>query len=202
MDIHRLEGLSGIYRGITPMMLRDVLPYGIYMLVYEYMLGIEERLHRVKRDRLSSGSGGMVVSSPYEASLIAMAGAMAGIISWMFIVPFDVVKTVMQSETDPTVHKNMLHCFRTLIDVSMGSKWFIKHFNGFHDFFSDMDGGHCSEEASWLLLGQHRSTPLPFWATNGAWDSAISFLEMQTTEVAGRDQIMIKDRYLFEFYCV
>ncbi|EAT45759.1 AAEL002985-PA [Aedes aegypti] len=116
MDIHRLEGLSGIYRGITPMMLRDVLPYGIYMLVYEYMLGIEERLHRVKRDRLSSGSGGMVVSSPYEASLIAMAGAMAGIISWMFIVPFDVVKTVMQSETDPTVHKNMLHCFRTLID--------------------------------------------------------------------------------------
>lgn len=116
MDIHRIEGIWGIYRGITPMMWRDVLPYGIYMLVYEYMIGVEERMHRLKRDRFGGGSVVPVVSSPYEASLIAVAGAVAGIVSWMFIVPFDVIKTVMQSETDPTVHKNMLHCARTLVE--------------------------------------------------------------------------------------
>lgn len=119
MDIHRIEGIWGIYRGITPMMWRDVLPYGIYMMVYEYMLGIEERMHRLKRDRYGGGTVVPVVSSPYEASLIAAAGAIAGIVSWMFIVPFDVVKTVMQSETNPTVHKNMLHCARMLVEVSM-----------------------------------------------------------------------------------
>ncbi|EDS31293.1 small calcium-binding mitochondrial carrier [Culex quinquefasciatus] len=107
------EGIWGLYRGITPMMWRDVLPYGVYMLVYEYMLGIEDRLHRMKLDRQAGASG---VGSTYEASVIATAGATAGVISWLFIVPFDVVKTVMQTETDPTVHKSMMHCFRGLVE--------------------------------------------------------------------------------------
>ncbi|XP_053682118.1 solute carrier family 25 member 45 [Sabethes cyaneus] len=110
-DIFMREGIWGLYRGFTPMMCRDVLPYGIYMLVYEYMIDVEERLHHMKRSR-QAGTG---IGSTYEASLIATAGATAGVISWLFVVPFDVVKTVMQSETDPTVHKNMMHCFRRLV---------------------------------------------------------------------------------------
>lgn len=95
------------------MMWRDVLPYGVYMLVYEYMIAIEKRLHHIRQDRKAG-----TIGSPYEASLVATAGALAGVVSWMFIVPFDVVKTVMQSETDPTVHKSMMHCFRMLVRVS------------------------------------------------------------------------------------
>ena len=96
----------GLYRGITPMMIRDVLPYGIYMLVYEYMLDMEKRLYR-KHDYENKVFG--------EAALTAFAGAVAGVVSWIFIVPFDVIKTVMQSETDPAVHKNMLECTSKLI---------------------------------------------------------------------------------------
>ncbi|XP_058116453.1 solute carrier family 25 member 45 [Anopheles ziemanni] len=110
-DIFRREGLSGIYRGITPMMVRDVLPYGVYMYVYEYMLEIERRLHRLSKDHIT----GATIGGALQASLIATAGAVAGIASWMFIVPFDVVKTVMQAETDPSVHKSMMHCFRSLV---------------------------------------------------------------------------------------
>ncbi|KAL1400716.1 hypothetical protein pipiens_006998 [Culex pipiens pipiens] len=109
-DIIVREGIWGLYRGITPMMWRDVLPYGVYMLVYEYMIAIEKRLHHIRQDRKAG-----TIGSPYEASLVATAGALAGVVSWMFIVPFDVVKTVMQSETDPTVHKSMMHCFRMLV---------------------------------------------------------------------------------------
>ncbi|KAL9692977.1 hypothetical protein quinque_012262 [Culex quinquefasciatus] len=74
---------------------------------------IEDRLHWMKLDRQAGASG---VGSTYEASVIATAGATAGVISWLFIVPFDVVKTVMQTETDPTVHKSMMHCFRGLVE--------------------------------------------------------------------------------------
>uniref|UniRef100_A0A2M4CZE1 Putative small calcium-binding mitochondrial carrier n=1 Tax=Anopheles darlingi TaxID=43151 RepID=A0A2M4CZE1_ANODA len=112
-DIFRREGMAGIYRGITPMMFRDVFPYGVYMYVYEYMLEIERRLHRLNNERAAGAS----IGGALQASLIATAGAVAGIASWLFIVPFDVVKTVMQAETDPTVHKSMMHCFRSLIKV-------------------------------------------------------------------------------------
>ncbi|XP_055616305.1 solute carrier family 25 member 45 isoform X2 [Toxorhynchites rutilus septentrionalis] len=112
-EIYHLEGIMGLYRGFTPMMWRDVVPYGIYMLVYEYMLEIEDRLHQMKRDRFSGTA--TAAGSQYKASVIATAGAMAGIVSWLFIVPFDVVKTIMQTETDPTVHKRMMDCFRSLV---------------------------------------------------------------------------------------
>ncbi|XP_055588205.1 solute carrier family 25 member 45 isoform X2 [Uranotaenia lowii] len=108
-DIVVNEGIRGMYRGITPLMCRDVVPYGIYMLVYEYILGIEERLHRLKRDNKRG------VGNRYEASLIGTAGAVAGVVSWIIIVPFDVVKTVMQTETSTTNQPSMMESFRYLV---------------------------------------------------------------------------------------
>ncbi|XP_063696494.1 solute carrier family 25 member 45 isoform X3 [Culicoides brevitarsis] len=98
--IFQTEGLNGFYRGITPTLCRDVLPYGIYMATYDVFLDIVEHSFDVeKRDSVSKSS---------YSGFIAISGSIAGLMSWLFVVPFDVVKTKMQAETDPNKHPTML----------------------------------------------------------------------------------------------
>lgn len=100
--IFRREGLNGFYRGITPTLCRDVGPYGIYMITYDSLLEAARQLALF--DKNDS------IFRTYNSSLIAFAGSIAGFISWLFVVPFDVVKTRMQVELDPRVHPTMFKC--------------------------------------------------------------------------------------------
>lgn len=54
----------------------------------------------------------------------AIAGAVAGMTSWLPAIPFDVVKTRMMTETDPKRFRNMWHCFEVLIKVGHDSTLF------------------------------------------------------------------------------
>lgn len=96
------EGLNGFYRGITPTLFRDVAPYGVYMLTYDFLLDAASKLALFNKNDS--------VFCSYNSSLIAFAGSIAGLISWIFVVPFDVVKTRMQAEKDPRVHPTMVKC--------------------------------------------------------------------------------------------
>uniref|UniRef100_A0A336MXA5 CSON009212 protein n=1 Tax=Culicoides sonorensis TaxID=179676 RepID=A0A336MXA5_CULSO len=94
------EGLNGFYRGITPTLYRDVLPYGIYMATYDVFLDMVENCMDIhKRDSIFKSS---------YSGIIAVSGSIAGVLSWLFVVPFDVVKTKMQAETNPKIHPTML----------------------------------------------------------------------------------------------
>lgn len=38
---------------------------------------------------------------------------MSGVLSWILVIPFDVIKTIMQAELDPTKHRRMGVLFKT-----------------------------------------------------------------------------------------
>ncbi|RKP20915.1 mitochondrial carnitine/acylcarnitine carrier protein CACL-like protein, partial [Rozella allomycis CSF55] len=81
--IYRVKGFRGCFRGISATILRETPSYGAYFSSYEYIC------------RKLSKDGD---SSQLNPMLLMFAGGMAGICSWITTYPFDVVKTVMQSE--------------------------------------------------------------------------------------------------------
>lgn len=93
---------------------RDVLPYGIYMLVYQNMCRFLDNLEYVKKKRMKQRK----LDTSFEMGLTTIAGATAGVLSWICVIPFDVIKTIMQAEQD-TQYKNMTHCLKENISVSL-----------------------------------------------------------------------------------
>lgn len=46
------------------------------------------------------------------------SGATAGIMSWILVIPFDVMKTIMQAQSNPDKHRNMRSLVTTRKNVS------------------------------------------------------------------------------------
>ncbi|XP_038897061.1 mitochondrial arginine transporter BAC2-like [Benincasa hispida] len=84
-SICKTEGLRGIYRGLTITMLRDAPAHGIYFWTYECM---REQFHPGCRKTGQESVGTMLV-----------AGGLAGVASWVFCYPLDVLKTRIQGQT-------------------------------------------------------------------------------------------------------
>ncbi|XP_054998411.1 solute carrier family 25 member 48 [Sorex araneus] len=93
--IVRTEGLAGLYRGLSAMLLRDVPGYCLYFIPYVLL---NEWL-------TPEGSAG---PSPY---CVWLAGGVAGAISWGTATPMDVVKSRLQADgVYTTKYKGVLDC--------------------------------------------------------------------------------------------
>ncbi|TMW54301.1 hypothetical protein DOY81_000574 [Sarcophaga bullata] len=104
-NIIHTDGISGLYRGLIPMMCRDVFPYGIYMLVYERSTTYLDQTDFVQyRRRLYKDD-----ETKVDFVVTTLAGAWAGVLSWVCVIPFDVVKTIMQAE-ESSQYRNIWHC--------------------------------------------------------------------------------------------
>lgn len=134
--IHRTEGIPGMFRGLEAMLWRwvcsynkylnchrlktkrlcffhihsDAIPYGIFMFVYEYL---------VEKIRIQSARKTFhYKEETVEPMRTALAGACAGMLSWLPGIPFDVIKTRMMTATSPDQYKSVYHCFRVITKVS------------------------------------------------------------------------------------
>lgn len=85
---------------------RDAAPYGIFMLVYEYL---------VEKLRSNPKGNYHYKEQTIEPWRTAVAGAFAGMISWLPGIPFDVIKTKMMTENR---YKSVWHCFNVTVKVS------------------------------------------------------------------------------------
>ncbi|CRK99615.1 CLUMA_CG012927, isoform A [Clunio marinus] len=108
--IYNHEGVYGLYRGLVPMIWRDILPYGIYMLVNDWMFEMCNKIAVVRAIRMQSETGNSELAIKLEALFTSLAALLASVVSWSLITPLDVVKTTMQAETNPNIHRNMLEC--------------------------------------------------------------------------------------------
>ncbi|XP_075145991.1 solute carrier family 25 member 45 [Haematobia irritans] len=103
--IVQMDGVSGLFRGLMPMMCRDVFPYGIYMLAYRYTTDYLDKTEFVQARRRQRSEDDTEV----DFVVTTLAGAWAGILSWVCVIPFDVVKTIMQAEENRKYHSTT-HC--------------------------------------------------------------------------------------------
>ena len=86
-SILREEGAAGLFRGLGSLILRDVPWNALFYGSYEYLCTL---MMRAKGVDTKEGLG---------AVPIFFAGGLAGQIAWSIVLPFDVVKTRLQSGT-------------------------------------------------------------------------------------------------------
>jgi Mitochondrial carrier protein len=110
--IYNHEGIYGLYRGLVPMIWRDVLPYAIYTIVYDWTFEVGNRIAVVRAIRMQSDPDAhySTLVLKLDALLTSSAAFLASVLSWSLITPLDVVKTIMQAETNPNIHRNMFQC--------------------------------------------------------------------------------------------
>ncbi|KAM6928663.1 solute carrier family 25 member 45-like [Lycodopsis pacificus] len=90
------EGPKGLFRGGLAIALRDIPCYGLYFLPYE-----------VTRKALTESG-----KEPGTFAIM-MAGGMAGVLTWAFATPMDVVKARLQmSGAGGREYTGVLHCMR------------------------------------------------------------------------------------------
>uniref|UniRef100_A0A8C6LG76 Solute carrier family 25 member 45 n=1 Tax=Nothobranchius furzeri TaxID=105023 RepID=A0A8C6LG76_NOTFU len=97
--ILREEGLRGLYRGGMALALRDIPCYGLYFLPYE-----------VTRKALTEAG-----EQPGTFTVLT-AGGVAGVVTWAFATPMDVIKARLQmSGAGGRQYSGVVHCIRVSV---------------------------------------------------------------------------------------
>ncbi|CEP65080.1 uncharacterized protein LALA0_S24e00100g [Lachancea lanzarotensis] len=113
--IKKLITSGKIMRGLTPTLLRTSHGFGIYFLTYESLLASEAK-KGVKRVDIPSWR-------------LCSYGALSGVNLWLMVYPFDVMKSVMQSDDlrKPVNGKNVAQVAKYIYSTR-GIKGFFKGF--------------------------------------------------------------------------
>lgn len=90
------------------------------MLVYERILTILGGIPTIQRQREFNETNDLT-SNRFEFLVTAMSGTIAGVLSWIIAIPFDVVKTIMQADAS-TKYESMVHCIKVNIEVRTQKK--------------------------------------------------------------------------------
>lgn len=115
--IYQHEGLYGLFRGLVPMIYRDMLPYAIYNVVYDYVYEAGNGIGFVKsiRTQPERQQNSSAFAIRFEDVLTNIAAITASVLSWILITPLDVIKTIMQAEINPNIHTSMLESIAILV---------------------------------------------------------------------------------------
>lgn len=95
IDIVRKHGFWALYRGNLSMAYRDLPSFGVYTLTYE-------TVYEAMSGRLWVDRHGVL------ASLVG--GGLAGVATWLPVIPFDVTKSRLQADLHHTQYRGMVDC--------------------------------------------------------------------------------------------
>lgn len=100
MEIITNEGWSSLFKGFHITFWRDTLSYPVYFLSYEYTC------------QLMAGKNSMTTLHFYQ---LALAGGIAGSLSWTMIFPLDVIKSRLQVDgvdlREPKQYTGIIDCY-------------------------------------------------------------------------------------------
>lgn len=106
-------GLKGVYKGAVPTICRDSFGYGAYFALYTTLMNY-----------FCPGQ----TRTQYNLGKVGLAGSIAGIVFWMLVFPFDIVKTRKQTDSfENPKYKGMADGFKKTY-AQGGLKGFYKGF--------------------------------------------------------------------------
>lgn len=110
--LYQNNGIAGLFKGLTPTLVRESVGLGTYFATYEALIAREIRLASVAREDIP----------PWKLCLF---GGLSGYTLWIGIYPVDVIKSKLQTDSlDKPVYKNWRQVARD-----------ISHKNGVRGFY-------------------------------------------------------------------
>ncbi|XP_041351166.1 solute carrier family 25 member 45-like [Gigantopelta aegis] len=94
IDIVKSRGPRGLFRGFGTQFCRDIPASAVYMVTYVF---------------LGSQGAGLFQSIPSQI-INFIAGGFAGVLSWLIILPLDVVKSRLQGDSERKLYKGFSDC--------------------------------------------------------------------------------------------
>ncbi|XP_022173686.1 solute carrier family 25 member 45-like [Myzus persicae] len=117
IELYKVKGIRSLYRGGILLFIRDVQSMGIYVLSYEHLCSIMMQL---------SYSETKIESMPIHVQI--MSGGVAGLLSWILVLPFDVIKSkIITDSLKQPVYKSAWDCAKKTYNNGGG----ISFFRGF-----------------------------------------------------------------------
>jgi hypothetical protein len=133
--IYNTQGIRGLYAGFGVTTMREVPAIGIYFFVYRYslkMLGFfcarpssganqdqdqDQNQKSVEKVLYTSNSLAHITPSKRPGLEFAIAGGLAGTVSWICIYPFDVIKSNIQvaysnGKNSMTIYETIVNLYR------------------------------------------------------------------------------------------
>ncbi|KAI9745939.1 MAG: hypothetical protein M1818_000620 [Claussenomyces sp. TS43310] len=107
--IFRAEGIRGLYFGGTVTALRDSIGYGFYFWSYELSTRV-----MASKDQETATPGA-------EAARVLLCGGLAGVLTWASVFPLDVIKTRIQTQTNPDPAAGSSGVRQPLLGIDPGS---------------------------------------------------------------------------------
>lgn len=77
------------------MILRNILPYALFIVFYGSTTDIAETISLVSAIRMQSAGDNNTLELKLDTLLTSVAALLASVLSWSLITPLDVVETVM-----------------------------------------------------------------------------------------------------------
>ncbi|KAK7507016.1 hypothetical protein BaRGS_00001867 [Batillaria attramentaria] len=96
IDIFKQSGMRGLFRGFWTQMARDSPANGVYMISYE----------------LASYEAAKYLPNVPPQLINFMCGGVSGVLSWIPIMPFDVIKSRIQADAHRELYKGFWDCAR------------------------------------------------------------------------------------------
>ena len=93
------HGFLALYRGMGMLALRDVPTFGVYTVVYE---------------SLSSVLSSLLLWDTQQVVANLLAGGISGIATWTPIMPFDVIKSLIQADSAKNQYRGVWDCVSKL----------------------------------------------------------------------------------------
>lgn len=145
LEIWRQRGIKGIFRGLVPTAIRET-GYGAYFGVYEGVLMCFSRPSSESDESLSKPGATTSKWNARTSYPVLLAGALAGVMSWIVTFPFDVIKTRVQSTISPSRDHPFRNTWSTIA--------YSYRQEGFKVFFHGLKPTIIRSVAIWLCLLQ------------------------------------------------
>ncbi|KAK9239896.1 mitochondrial carrier domain-containing protein [Lipomyces kononenkoae] len=116
-QIRQRSGIAGLFRGLTPTLLREGHGMGVYFLTYEYLVNRDMARNNIERKDIPGWR-------------LCVYGGCAGYGVWLSAYPFDVIKSKMQTDSIDAATRQFsstIDCARKTFQLS-GIKGFFRGF--------------------------------------------------------------------------
>lgn len=114
IEIFRRRGIKGLFRGFVPTAIRET-GFGAYFGVYEATLMLFSQPSSSPEKSPLAPEAAPSSAQARRSYPVLIAGALAGVCSWVVTFPFDVIKTRVQSTLSPNLDNPFRNMWSTIV---------------------------------------------------------------------------------------